>query len=53
MASELKHRLNEEFETIGIAKPGSVVINVVNSPCSDLKTLKRMMFMEFGEVSRM
>jgi hypothetical protein len=41
MASELKHRLNEEFETLSIAKPGSVLVNVVDSPCSDLITFKK------------
>jgi hypothetical protein len=41
MASELGHRLNNEFETLDVAKPGPMLVNVVNSPCSDLKTLKK------------
>jgi hypothetical protein len=40
LASQLKHYLNEIFEILGMAKPGSTLANVVTTTCSDLKTLK-------------
>jgi hypothetical protein len=41
LASELKHRLNKEFKIFGRAKPESTLVSTVNTPCSDLKTLKK------------
>jgi predicted nucleic acid-binding Zn-ribbon protein len=41
MATELKHSLNDDFEAIGIAKPGSMLVNITKSTCSDIKTLKK------------
>jgi hypothetical protein len=41
MANELKHRLNDKLENLSIAKPRSMLVNVVNSSYSNLKTLKR------------
>jgi hypothetical protein len=41
MAAELKHNLNDDFEAIGIAKPGSTLVNIAKSTCCDTKTLKK------------
>jgi hypothetical protein len=41
LARELKHNLNKEFEILGMAKPGSTLADIVNTPCSGLKTLKK------------
>jgi hypothetical protein len=35
------HNLNGEFEILGMTKPGSTLADIVNTPCSDLKTLKK------------
>jgi hypothetical protein len=41
MATELKHNLNDDFQAIGIAKPGSTLVSIAKSTCSDIKTLKK------------
>jgi hypothetical protein len=41
LAAELKRSLNDEFESLGIAKPGSSLVNSVKSHFSGLKTLKK------------
>jgi hypothetical protein len=41
IATELKYNLNADFEVIRIAKPGSTLVNIAKSTCSDIKTLKK------------
>jgi hypothetical protein len=41
LANELKYRLNHEFETQGVIKPGSTLGKLVNISSSDLKTLTK------------
>jgi hypothetical protein len=53
LAIELKRNLEEKFEILGRAKPGSRLANAVNTPCSDLKILKRLISVLFGEVLTM
>jgi hypothetical protein len=49
MATELKYNLNSDFEVIGLVKPGSTLLNIAKSTYSDIKTLKKVMFVLFGE----
>ena len=41
LATELKHRLNQEFEIQGVIKPGSTLEKLTNSVSSDLKELTK------------
>jgi hypothetical protein len=41
IATELKCNLNPDFKVTGIAKPGSTLVNIAKSSCSDTKTLKK------------
>jgi hypothetical protein len=38
---ELKHNQLEKFKILGMTKPGSTLANVMNTPSSDLNTLKK------------
>jgi hypothetical protein len=44
LANELKYKLTRDYETQAVVKPESTLVNLVNTTLSDLKTLKRVMF---------
>jgi hypothetical protein len=52
LAKELKYRLNHELEIRGIKKPGSTLLKLVKTTCSDLKTLtKRGVCLVWGDTN--
>jgi hypothetical protein len=41
LANELKHKLTCDYEVQGVTKPGSALVNLVNTTSADLKTLTK------------
>jgi hypothetical protein len=40
LANELKYKLTCDYEIVGVTKPGSTLVNLVNTTSTDLKTNK-------------
>jgi hypothetical protein len=41
LANELNYKITHEFETHGVIKPGSTLVNLVSTSGSDLKALTK------------